>query len=219
VCGGGGPPRFTQVLWPELVAEWGLSQFEAESVNRREGQQCPSCGVPIRSSALAASILRFVGWKGTFATWVSSKASLSVLEINRAGQLTPWLEQLAGHTLVEYPAVDMQHLTYRDASWDLIVHSDTLEHVADPLRALSECRRVLVPGGALCFTIPIIPGRLSRRRDLLPPSYHGSESDQSYLVITEYGADFWTQAFDAGFSSLGLCALQWPDAIALTAVA
>jgi SAM-dependent methyltransferase len=219
VCGGDGPPRYAQVLWPELVDEWGLSEGEAASVNRREGQQCPECGVALRSAALAASILRYVGWKGTFATWTASSSSLSVLEINRAGQLTPWLEQLHGHSLVEYPDVDMHNLAYPDNSWDMVVHSDTVEHLADPLAALSECRRVLVPGGALCFTIPIIPARMSRRRDALPPSYHGSESDRSYLVITEYGADFWTQAFDSGFGSLTLCPLQWPDAVGLTAVA
>jgi hypothetical protein len=58
---------------------------------------------------------------------------------------------------------------------------------------------------------------LTRRRDGLPPSFHGSEADPSYLVFTEYGADFWTQVFDAGFTTLSITALQWPDATALTA--
>jgi len=41
---------------------------------------------------------------------------------------------------------------------DLIVHSDTLEHVDDPVAALTECRRIATPSGACCFTIPIIAG-------------------------------------------------------------
>ena len=47
-------------------------------------------------------------------------------------------------------------------TYDLVVHSDTLEHVPDPVRALQECRRVLRPLGACCFTVPIVVGRLTR---------------------------------------------------------
>jgi SAM-dependent methyltransferase len=205
------------VLWPSLIDEWGLSDSEAASVDRREGQQCPQCGAPLRSAALALAILHHAGWPGTFDTWTSTSAPRRILEINRAGQLTPWLERIDGHLLVEHPDVDMQRLSFPDGVWDLVVHSDTLEHVEDPLTALAECRRILAPGGALCFTIPIIGNRLTRRREGLPPSHHGSESDLAYLVVTEYGADFWTQVFDSGFTSLRVDALQWPDAIALTA--
>jgi SAM-dependent methyltransferase len=205
------------VLWQTLINEWGLSQLEAASVNRREGQRCPQCGVALRSAALALAILHHAGWRGTFDTWTSSSPQLRILEINRAGQLTPWLDRIDGHLLVEHPDVDMHQLSFPDAGWDLVVHSDTLEHVDDPTTALAECRRILAPGGALCFTIPILGNRLTRRRDGLPPSYHGSESDPAYLVVTEYGADFWTQVLDSGFTTLQLDALQWPDAIALTA--
>ncbi len=205
------------VLWESLTDEWGLSPLEAASVNRREGQQCPHCGAPLRSAALALAILHHASWPGTFNAWTSSSPPLRILEINRAGQLTPWLDRIDGHLLVEHPDVDMHQLSFPDAGWDLVVHSDTLEHVDDPVRALAECRRILAPGGALCFTIPIISARLTRRREGLPPSYHGSESDPAYLVVTEYGANFWTQVLDAGFTTLRVDALQWPDAVALTA--
>lgn len=217
VCGSTAPQVVDAVLWQSLIDEWGLSESEAASVDRREGQRCPQCGAALRSAALALAILRHAGWPGTFDTWTSSSPQLRILEINRAGQLTPWLDRIDGHLLVEHPDVDMHHLSFPDAGWDLVVHSDTLEHVDDPTAALAECRRILAPGGALCFTIPIIGSRLTGRRDGLPPSYHGSESDPAYLVVTEYGADFWTQVLDAGFTTLRVDALQWPDAIALTA--
>lgn len=97
------------------------------------------------------------------------------------------------------------------------MHSDTLEHVDDPSAGLRECRRVLVAGGSLCFTIPIVPGRLSRSRKGMSPSYHGTEADSAYLVATEYGADFWVSVLGAGFSELRIVANQGPDAIALIA--
>jgi SAM-dependent methyltransferase len=217
VCGSTAPSVVDAVLWPSLVDEWELSESEAASVDRREGQRCPQCGAALRSAALALAILHHVDWPGTFDTWTSSSLPLRILEINLAGQLTPWLDRIDGHLLVEHPDVDMQQLSFLDGGWDLVVHSDTLEHVDDPVRALAECRRILAPGGALCFTIPIIGTRLTRRRDALPPSHHGSESDPAYLVVSEYGADFWTQVLDAGFTTVRIDALQWPDAVGLTA--
>jgi ubiquinone/menaquinone biosynthesis C-methylase UbiE len=110
-------------------------------------------------------------------------------------------------------------MPFESGTWDLIVHSDTIEHVDQPVAALRECRRLLHAGGRMCCTIPIVSGRLSRRRDGLVPSYHGSETDRIYRVVTEYGADFWVQLFDAGFTHLALDSLQWPDAVAITASA
>lgn len=217
VCGSARPSADTPVLWPGLIAEWELSAEEATTLDRREGQHCPDCRVGLRSATLATALLQRVGWAGTLASWVETRPTVSMLEINRAGQLTPWLERLPGHVLVEHPAVDIQSLACPNASWDLVMHSETLEHVGDPVLALLECRRVLAPGGALLFTIPVLPGRLTRRRDGLPPSFHGLESDPTYLVVTEYGADFWTQVCDAGFTGLQLVTRNWPDTLAFVA--
>lgn len=41
-----------------------------------------------------------------------------------------------------------------DASFDAVVCTQVLEHVADPLAVLSELHRVLVPGGRLIATVP-----------------------------------------------------------------
>lgn len=56
----------------------------------------------------------------------------------------------------------MRSLPFADASFDIVLHSDTLEHVGHPVLALHGCRRVLAPTGRLCFTAPIVVGRLSR---------------------------------------------------------
>jgi SAM-dependent methyltransferase len=53
---------------------------------------------------------------------------------------------------------DLTRLTCPDASFDLILTSETLEHVPDLNRALAELRRVLTPGGRHLFTVPVLPG-------------------------------------------------------------
>ncbi len=72
----------------------------------------------------------------------------------------------------------MHAIPYAAGTFDIVVHSDTLEHVENPVHALAECRRVLKPGGALCFTVPIIVGRLTRNRKGLPPELPGRRCDR-----------------------------------------
>jgi len=144
---------------------------------------------------------------------------LRVLEINVAGQLTQYLSKLPHHTLIEYPQADMQNLAFADGAFDLVVHSDTLEHIPRPVRALSECARVLRPGGFCTFTIPMIVDRLTRSREGLPPSYHGSaKNPEDCRVITEYGADAWKDVFLAGFRECRIVASYYPAALALIGV-
>ena len=49
---------------------------------------------------------------------------------------------------------DGRALPLRDKSVDVVLLMEVLEHVADPLRLLRECARVLLPGGHLCITAP-----------------------------------------------------------------
>ncbi len=209
------------VLWPELIAEWRIAPHEVDYINKQQAFACKKCGSNLRSMALARAILRSVGFSGTFQSWVDSPAAgrLRVLEINGACHLTHFLGRLAGHTLASYPQVDMMALPFADRSFDLIVHSDTLEHVPRPVRGLSECRRVLKPGGLCAFTIPIIVDRLTASREGLPPSYHGSPANPGdCLVHTEYGADAWKHLVLAGFEECRMFAFDYPAALAFVGV-
>lgn len=144
---------------------------------------------------------------------------LRVLEINEAGSLSRYLRRMPRRKLATYPDVDMQHLPYPSASFDLVLHSDTLEHVPDPAAGLSECSRVLRPGGFCCFTIPLVVGRLTRSRLGLAPSFHGEESSRlnDLLVHTEYGSDFWASVLDAGFEECRIVTVEFPSAQAIAA--
>ena len=50
---------------------------------------------------------------------------------------------------------DVQRLTFADESFDLVTSNQVFEHVSDDRRAYAECFRVLKPGGALVFTVPL----------------------------------------------------------------
>lgn len=213
--------EFRPALWPELVAEWDLAPEEVSYIDRQQGFRCKRCRSNLRSMTLALAIMRSQGYDGLFKWFVRSIGRigrLRILEINDAGQLTRWLKRIRGHVLVSYPAVDMQKLPYGDELFDLVVHSDTLEHVPDPMQGLKECQRVLRPGGFCCFTVPIVVGRPTRTREGLPPSFHGQANAKQAgnQVVTEYGSDVWKQVLEAGFDECRLTALEYPAGLALS---
>jgi SAM-dependent methyltransferase len=131
--------------------------------------------------------------------------------------LTQFLSKLPKHRIGRYPELDMTRMAFADATFDLVVHSDTLEHVPHPVTALSECRRVLSPGGFCAFTIPIIVDRMTFSRAGLPPSYHGNpeERGEDLAVQTEYGCDAWKHVLLAAFPECRVIALEYPAALAV----
>lgn len=220
-CCGSTQTQEQPVLWKELIDEWRLAGHEIAYINRQQGFSCTGCSSNIRCMALAQGIMNYFGYEGLFHDFVRTDRarSLRVLEINEAAALTPFLRLLPHHDLRCYPECDMMNLAFADSSWDLIVHSDTLEHIPHPVRGLSECRRVLQPGGACAFTIPLIVDRLTISREGMPPSYHGSPANPGdCLVHTEYGADAWKHVLLAGFRECRISAIEYPTAHALVAV-
>jgi len=214
--------RQNKILKERLITEWELSPSETDYINKQQGFHCTSCSSSLRSMTLASGIMNHFSFNLSFQNFPYSRIgkNLSILEINEACDLHRVLEQCVNYTYAEFPDVDIQNLPYADNTYDVIVHSDTLEHVENSLLGLKECYRVLKEGGVLFYTIPIIYARLSRRRDTLTNSFHGSQEESQgddYKVWTEYGADFWVEIINAGFneitlntiddlSSIGICA-------------
>jgi SAM-dependent methyltransferase len=222
VCGG---QKFSRrkILWRELIDAWQLSTDEAEYIDRQQGEHCAACGANLRSIALADAIRSAVRTDLLLRQFTKSEKSsaLALLEINEAGSLTPELRKLPKYRFAAYPEVDIHAMPYPSASFDLVVHSDTLEHVRSPIKALEECRRVLKPGGFMCMTVPVVVGRLTRNREGLPRSYHGDPNAavaEDYVVHSEFGADFWTFPVTAGFSQVTIHAVAYPCGLAISAL-
>ena len=90
---------------------------------------------------------------------------------------------------------DLERLTFGDGCFDLFVTQDVMEHLFDPDAAFREIARVLRPGGAHVFTVPLVNGvRESERRATrtvsgeiehrMKPVYHGDPVDPDGALMT-----------------------------------
>lgn len=229
---GGQTFKYHPVLWKSLIEEWELNEDEVEYINYQQGYCCEACGSNIRTMALAKAIMNTYYSKNSsliFADFIKTRIfkKLSVLEINETG-LHSYLAKnvrskfssffnLSHYKYITYPEYDMTHLNLKSESYDLIIHSDTLEHVNNPLKGLKEIFRVLSVTGKTIFTVPLILSRLSRSRDKLDASYHGSENKNKYdyKVYTEFGSDIWTYLLNSGFSKSSIYNFCSPAGIAI----
>ncbi len=107
---------------------------------------------------------------------------------------------------------NLERLTFRDNSIDIVINSDVLEHVNDLNKALSEIKRVLKPGGFHIFTLPVdhdLPKTVERARIiagkleyLMAPVMHGDPIRQDgILAFRDFGSDVLNYMSREGFAS------------------
>jgi hypothetical protein len=110
---------------------------------------------------------------------------------------------------------DIENLSFRDDSIDLIVSNDVFEHVPNPQKAFSECYRTLKKNGIMIFTIPFysdLSKSVSRANleggvvnFILPKVFHGNPVTQDVsLVFTDVGGDIFSWFKEIEFSKLNL---------------
>jgi len=211
------------ILWPALVDEWSLNAVEVQYIDRQQGLTCETCGSNFRAMALAHAVMgEFNSEYDVFDDFLEhgSLQTCYILEVNKAQNLTRFLEKVPNHFLAEYPDVDILKLPYPDDLFDLVLHSDTLEHITDPISALKECYRVLKPGGVCAFTVPMVVDRLTISRAGMPRSFHGGPKtrDDDYIVHYEFGADAWKYVIKSGFEVCKIRSLEYPTAQVLIGV-
>ncbi len=221
-CGGVTPFEFKQIINDTLARQWRLEPQVRKAFSARESMFCAFCGCSYRLRALAQALVVALSEDAPSASLTAAiengKADgKKVAEINSCGVLHEILKTMPDLSYSEYASMnpdvrseDLQKLTYKTNSFDVVLTSDTLEHVPDVDAALREIYRVLKPGGAHIFTVPLrldvtktrqrvkLNKETGEMKQLLAPSFHGS-GEPDYLVQNEFGFDFIERVERAGF--------------------
>lgn len=219
VCGVWSIFSFTEIINNKLAAEWGLNKKDRHNLSARESMYCVFCGCSYRLRMLGRAItiittesFEYRGLESVIDSGALN--SLNIAEINSCGVLHNVLKNIPKLLYSEYMPKsrkithqDLMNLSYQDNKFDIVLTSDTLEHIPDPERAIKEVYRILKPGGKHIFTTPALLNRTTKQRAKLvndkkiniePESFHGSgESD--YLVWNEFGGDLIGLLENAGF--------------------
>jgi len=101
---------------------------------------------------------------------------------------------------------NLEHLTFNDNTFDIVISEDVLEHVRDYKKAFREIYRVLKNGGVHILTIPFYfcketVIRIDTSQDidihLLPVEYHGK-----FIAYRKFGIDLFPFLKDIGFDTI-----------------
>jgi SAM-dependent methyltransferase len=163
VCGA--TTRFVVNSWliPQHAEdEWGRKWISA--FVRRETLLCGHCSSSLRVRRVADVLIEHYARTATSIAELVREPDfrgMDVAEVNAVGSMHPFLARHPRLRHSEYGerGEDLQALSYADQSFDVVLTSDTLEHVPDWREALSESLRVLRPGGRHIFTVPLVPVR------------------------------------------------------------
>jgi SAM-dependent methyltransferase len=180
----------------------------------RDHLLCPNCGSKPRERALMRTLEMFYpDWKEKViheSSPINRGASVRLarectryISSQLFGDIPPGMEKNGVR------CEDLERLTFADASIDLHVTQDVMEHVFNPGAVFREIARTLRPGGAHVFTVPIVNkhrpsqvravlGADGQLTHLLPPVYHGNPvSSDGALVTVDWGFDICRHIFEA----------------------
>jgi SAM-dependent methyltransferase len=239
-CGADTTFAFNSWVVPDDMHAFWADPDVSRAYVRRESMFCRICCSNLRVRRIVEVLVNLYGPPGcgSFAELVENPAfrELDVAEINTIGSLGSLHALLCrlprlmfsdyrrpdrlGEVIDGTRNEDICRLTYPDASLDLVLSSDTLEHVSDFRTALAETRRVLRPGGRHVFTVPVVWTQATTDTraqigddgeivHLMPALYHGRGSGAyrfipvgaDLLAFTEFGRDIADYVREAGFEA------------------
>jgi SAM-dependent methyltransferase len=195
----------------------------------RETLQCSNCLASMRQRSLAVACLYWLN-----ARWATSLASISeaasvglrglrILDTDNFSSTSRLLRGCAGYIRCSYlPSKpwgtclepnyfnqDLQHLTFSDGVFDIVLTSDVMEHVRDCDSAHREIFRVLSPGGAYIFNVPfdmnaeqdirLVDTSTDEDVYLCKPQIHGDPLSGGVLAYRVFGREIMAKLQEIGF--------------------
>ena len=182
----------------------------------------PLPGLGIRCGQCSAGVVQIsMGW--ALRELEPSLGSLRVCELSAQGAIASFVQDNAKSVALSeyYEGVlpgslhgnvrceDVQRLTYPADTFDLVTHTEVLEHVPNDRLAFRELLRVLRPGGRTIFTVPVHGGDKTLERARLENGhiqylqeavYHTDPlRAEGILAYRDYGRDILGRLMDAGF--------------------
>lgn len=185
--------------------------------NWREHLQCGRCGLTNRVRA-ALNVLHTMAVPdeesriyltervtSTY-SWIAAK----YMNVQGSEYFGPNIE--GGKYIGDVRHEDIQSMSFSDSSFDRVLSFDVLEHVPNPIEALSEIFRVLANSGTFIFSVPfasnnyehIIRARLLANGDVyhnMEPEYHGNpiNAEEGSLCFQYFGWKILDDLRDIGF--------------------
>lgn len=213
------------------VADMGVRALDWDST--REGIACETCGFSARLRVSMHVLDIFAGRESEvyiteqctpLYVWMQShypriRGSEFEPDAEKRAKLTASLVALGGQGEVQYQ--DVTSLSFADASLDLVLSGDVLEHLPDPRLALREFARVLRDEGTLIATFPfndeagsvvratLVDGQLVHHA---PPEYHGDPISGGVLCFRHFGWDVLDMAAEAGLQDCRMAMAWAPEA-------
>ncbi|WP_341198066.1 class I SAM-dependent methyltransferase [Hyphomonas chukchiensis] len=193
--------------------------FDAKFAWFRDHLLCSGCGSIPRERALMAVLRQYFPKYKSLAIHESSPGARGVsAKLARECKRYTYSHFFPGTALgTIHPernerCESLEALSFPDRSFDLVITQDVIEHLLDPDAAFQEISRVLKPGGAHVFTVPLVnkekPTVRRAEHDenghvsfLQPPQYHGNPIDERGALVTfDWGYDI--QSFIRKSSSM-----------------
>jgi SAM-dependent methyltransferase len=199
---------FARGVCPLCAGGWQLRLADNEI-----GVRCAGCGASAVTQSLV-DVLRGLRL---------ALRDCDAYELSARGVLVGWLERAcrtlttseylpdvaAGSEVAGVRCENVEALSFADASFDLVTSTEVFEHVADDGAGFAEVRRVLRPGGAFVFTVPLAGSstvvRVERHGNALhhrlPAEWHGDPRlpGGRALAWRNYGEDIIGRLITAGF--------------------
>ncbi len=165
----------------------------------RDHLKCSNCLCIPRERALIFTIEKYYpNWRNMeiHESSPSTRGASTKLQKHNSNYLaTQYYPKSSRKIINGFLNVDLEQQPFPDASFDLVITQDVLEHVYQPKQAFREIARTLKKGGAHIFTTPLVnkfspserwakKGKDGNPIFLKQPEWHGNPIDKKGTPVT-----------------------------------